>query len=282
MRKIDRAKKEPGRIMLFESYPEFVKAALGPSDMQGGRHSRFNTDSWSGGSWDHAEKTAPTGDIEGAARLRTGILREANKIMGDMERLDPVYREEGGIWIDVSRFISGEPECWGDMVARGETRKARRAAIVFNAVGNSNVKAEDYERVATLIGGSVLGLRSMGISVSLHVCYANSGGGEVDIATIDMTSGGGFDVARLSAITRTWFFRRIVFSYWETRDKGFRKTHDIRYSYGRSVPMETGDAQLVSGVKEPLILNMEAMTNWNDQQVRDAILGVLTRKEVVT
>lgn len=274
--------KNGSRIRVYGSYGEFMQTCLGPSEMPlGKRSSRSNEDNWSGGSWAHAEKTGPMGDMATAKILRSSIIKEANRVMGQVSRFDPVYREEGGVWIDVSRFLAGEPEVWGDMVDQGATRRARRAAIVFNACANCMVSSTNYEKVARLIGGAILGLKAMGISVSLHVCYANRGGVDVDITAIDMTPGEGFDVARLAATTSTWFFRRLVFSLWECRDAAYRNGHGIPGFYGSSIPMTQQDAQELTGYKGATVLNLEQMTVWPEKQIQEAILSTIKQGEAV-
>lgn len=278
-----------GRIRVYESYPEFVRAALGASEMFDENRSSRRVDTkrdggWHGGTWDTAQTVGVTGDVEQARKLRAGIVKEANRIMGTVPRLDPVYREEGGIWIDVSRYLNGEPEAWGDMVSMGEERRARQASIVFSAGANCDVSADAYENAATMIGGAILGLKAMGLAVSLHVCYKNVAyGADTDIMAVNMTDSGGFDVARLAATTRTWFFRRLVFSWWETQDAKFREVHGVsKYGgYGKSVPMQEDEAKLVTGYKNPVLLNMEDIARWDTKQIQDAILGTLKQKEGV-
>ncbi len=268
---------ENGRILRYPSYGEFVAQALGPSDMDMlDRHSRTNSDRFSGGTWDHAANTAPLGDMPNAKRLQAAILKAASVIRGQASRLDPVYQIDDGLAIDVARYLTGEPEVWLNLIDQNATRLARHANIVYNAAAACVVSPSQYERVSTAIGGAVLGLKSMGIPVSLHVCFANTGARpqrEVDIASIDMSSPqGSFDMAQLAAVCQLWYFRRLVFSYWETRDAIFRQVHTVPGGYGCVFPMTQEQADHVAGRTGSILLNLCDMTGLSQEEIQQRIL----------
>jgi len=271
--------------MRFESYGTFMKAALGPSAMADSERSSRDKDreSFYGGTWEEAKTKGLAGDIQTGLLLRQGIIRGANRIMGQVTRLDPVFRADRGIWIDVSRYLSGEPEVWGDMIDDNAERRARRVAVVLGAGVNCFVNASDYEKVMVGVGGTILGLKASGIQVSLYLCYRNDGR-DTDITAIDMTAGGAFDISRLAAMTRTWFFRRLVFSWWETRTSKFRGDHGIERGggYGHSTSMTRQNAIDVSGIPNAVVFNVDQMTGHSEENIRKMILSSIKDAEKVT
>lgn len=269
----------PGRIRIL-SYREFIQIALGPSPLApSARASRKDEHGWAGASWETAQAKA-MGDTETALRLRQNMVRQANKIMGHMPRLDPVYRPDGGLWIDVSRYLAEEPEVWGDLQDAGQHRRGRRATVVLSAGANAFVDVRQYEQVTQMISGTLLGLKMSGVAISLYVCYKNEGIGDMDITALSLTDGSVFNLAQLAAITRTWFFRRLVFSYWETRDATFRGAHSIERDsgYGCSTRMSLDEARLVSGVQNPVLFDISS-GGWQADAVQQAILASLQTAE---
>jgi hypothetical protein len=209
------------------------------------------------------------------------MIKQANQIMGQIPRLDPVFKADGGIWIDIPRYLTGEPESWGDMLDLGAERRSRKVAIVFNAGANCYVDTEAYERVAQTVGALVLGFRASGVPLSLYVCYKNSMHQDTDITAINMTAGGMFNIAHLAALTRTWFFRRLVFSWWETREKEFRDKHEIVIGggYGRSSPMAQQEAVQLSGIPNTVLLNLSELVTETPPMIRDRIMTVFKETE---
>lgn len=273
VRKCDKSKSE---IRTFTSYPTFVRQGLdGACEISNKkRQSILSRDAWAGGSWDMAKRLASGGDIERAGKLRASILTEARRILSTVPRLDPVYREEGGIWIDVSRYLSGEPEVWGDMVAQGGDRFGKRITLIVEAAVNCHVDADAYERAGTLIGGGVLGLRAAGYTVGLHVAYKIQGGGRTYTTTFPLTGTAGFDAAQLAAVLTPWFFRRIMFAVMETQDADYRREMSIPYgNYGHSVnTMTDEESEIIAGHKGARVIHLNDVLGQGEDAIRQAIL----------
>lgn len=266
------------RLYKFSSYTEFVERSLhGAWSENYYRESRDTEPAeFFGETWENVQKIAPTGDIEGARTLTSHIIKEANKIMSDVPRLDPVYREEGGIWIDVSRYLSGEPEVWGDMVCQGETRKARHLSFALVAGVTSGFKAKDYLKTARAVAGCLVGLKASGYSLSVDILYETRGTsshyGYCTMSFPLLTASGGFDVAKLAAVMSPWFHRRIKFGVMETLPD------ETSSGYGTSeLHMNQKKAETVTGKKDVHVVVLQSLIGCGQEAIKEAMMP----KEVV-
>jgi hypothetical protein len=265
------------------TYEELIAQALGESGMKTDERSSRDNDrgNWYGNtSWSEAVSKAQNGDIAGAAALQPLILAGATKVRMEMGRLDPVYRLDEGRWIDVARFVKGEPECWGDMVEVQEQTVRRSVSVVINTCVSASVNSKDMDRVAVAVGSAVLGLQSSGYTVSLYLAVVNSGydAGKPWIIGAPINQGGApLDIARLSAVLRPWFFRRILFSVWETASAEQRRTFSIVKGggYGRVGNLKDKDAQRITGDKNAIMVDIADYIG-NEAGIKRRILEAMT------
>jgi len=231
---------------------------------------------WSGGTWDDAKRLAIAGDIEGAKRLAPAMLKAVNSMVSGMPRLDPVYRLDEGRWIDVARFVKGEPECWGDMV-ESEPMKRKGAAVILNVAAHAGIRASTLDTLGVQVGSAVLGLQSMGQSVTLYVCEKIAGGSFGTASrhcyTIAPVNPGGcvLDVSRLSIVLRPWFLRRIMFSLNETWSKEARQGFGIPGGYGSPRPLTKQEAETLTGHKDAVIVDFDSAARYPDRVAEDII-----------
>ena len=269
----------------YESLDALVKRALAESGMSDDtRSSRRETAGsvWHGGTWTSAVTLAQNGDMEGAKRLAPAILKGANSMMNHAPRLDPVYSIEGGRWIDIARYVHGEPECWGDLV-ENDPAPRRGLAIVINPVASADVSSHSIDKLGVEIGGAVLGLQALGYSVSVFVACKNRGSDfreMIDHAPLN-PYGQPLDVSRLSVILRPWFLRRILFSIWETMSATDRNNWRIKQNggYGSVSLLTEADARLISGQEKAISIDVQSSVNY-PADVKNRILRAIDRASV--
>lgn len=227
------------RLDKYLTYESLLIQADGPTDMKDeDRSSRKTEGHDSGKHWDNglgytrSLALATTGDIEGARSLSRAILQGANQFRMSMGRLDPEYRVEEGHWINVDRFVRGEPEVWGTMVATNERTAKKSISLVINVAVSWNVTAKQIDTVAVNLGSKILGLQSAGYTVMVYLSTVNKTNSPWVISAPVNYNGGTLDISRLSAVLRPWFFRRVIFSLWETADKEQREKHRIKMGDG--------------------------------------------------
>lgn len=268
---------------VYQDYMEFVKAALAPSDMA--TKDRLSRDGdtarirFSGSTWAYAEETAKAGDVAGASRLHPDIIRNASRLINKTPRLDPVYRVDEGHFIDIARYVQGVPEAWGQMVEMG-SKTAKHCTLVINLAGCWRIQAKDYERAAVMLGGVILGLKASGISVSVYVTYTCTEHDQRYWSSVafPITAGECLDIAKLSAVLNPWFFRRIVFSLWETFDAKYRDRYGVGNYYGahpRNTDV-TEHAKVISGKSDCIVFSIPQITSMSKDDMRGFIVERLS------
>jgi hypothetical protein len=256
-------------LEFYESYEEVLAAAQGPSQMtENERASRKPSKrSWDNGyTWNKALDTARTGDIDGAKRLSPEIIALANKLILHTSRFDPEVKLDGGTFIDVARYVNGEPECWVEMVENNKAPK-QGLTLVVNIGANSQVKAEELDRVAENIGGAVVGLQAGGCPVTVliaHKCTSSNWGNEDSVYTMSFPlnpAGRMLNIAQLSAILSPWFFRRIYFSLAETYDKDMREAMGFvdEGGYGRSSKLTVSEIKSLITTESHVVINVNEL-----------------------
>lgn len=267
---------------LVHSYPSLNAmmslAVNGTSSMRNNdRYSRSaNRSDWYGATWSEAVKMTAHGDIEGARRLHKDVLEAVNNAVVYLPRLDPVYKLDEGRWIDVARFVKGEPECWGDMV-ESEPAPRKGIAIIVNVACHAGVPANTIDKIGVVLGSSILGLQAQGYTVTLYAAQKISGyrGSDkwthlLELAPVN-PGGVPLDVAQMSIILRPWFLRRVLFSLEETFPKDVREAFDIGGGYGRPDTLTESEAQELTGQKTAIIIDIAGYVR-NPKAIRDDIL----------
>lgn len=270
------------RANVERRYPDLaalVNAAIdGKSEMEAGHRSsrRHEGNTWHGGTWDDAQRIARAGDVAGAKRLSPAMLKAANAILKSTPRLDPVFAAEGGRWVDVARYVNGEPECWGDLVENDPTPR-QGVAVVINTVAHSGISSESIDRLGVELGGAILGLQAQGYAVSVYVACKNlghNGRAMIDYAPLN-PNGTPLDVSKLSVILRPWFLRRILFSIWECLDSKLRGEFSIGYGYGRPDYLTADECRRISGHPNAISVDVQRMVN-NPNSVKERMLQAIS------
>lgn len=223
-------------------------AEFGKSDMRE-RASHEKKDAWAGASLKDALTEARHGDLKGAKRMSPKILDLVNDLQMTAPRHDPVYRLDEGRWVDVARYVKGEPECWGDMVEVGDM-PIRGINIAINVSAEAGLKASALDRVGVHIGSAVIGLQARGLRVGLYIVETCTSGSSTLVISVPINPfGGPIDVAVLSAVLRPQFFRRVLFAAQETYDADLRDAIGISPNggYGNQSSLSQKEADLLTG-----------------------------------
>lgn len=261
-------------LFKYASLAELVQKAIhAPAVAKDRASRRTGDDHWHGASWGKAETTAVSGDMEGARRLAPSILNAVNALVANQPRLDPVYRLDEGRWIDVARYVKGEPECWGDMVETG-TAPRKGAAVIVNVAAQAGIDSKALDKVGVCLGSAILGLQAQGYAVTLYAAQkVESYNEDALVISAPINPGGApLDVAHLSTVLRPWFLRRIIFSLEETFSREIITEYGFDGGgYGRPRDITAGDVKAITGLDKALIVNMQNAAR-NPEQVRDILL----------
>jgi hypothetical protein len=271
-------------LHIYSSIAKLVEAANGKSEMSPTERSSriLEKTAWAGASWADALSMARSGDLKGARRLAPKIADAVNSYVHAQKRLDPVYKLDEGRWIDVARFVKGEPECWGDMVETDPTPR-RAANVVFNIAATGDVPASAMDRIGEAVASAVLGLQATGHSVTVYLAACSDSiyppKAHTGFIGAPLNPGGGtIDVSMLSAIIRPWFFRKIIFSLKETFNREYRERFNVGSGYGRARPLTKQEARkMFSLAEDPIIIDIMASYR-NPDQVFERLINQI--KEV--
>lgn len=245
--------------MLITRYPSlgaFIDVASGASEMaDNARPSRrMGPDLvpfFGGYTFDEAVSLARRGDIAGASIIRAETMKTASDTFRiKTARFDPVYRNDGGCQVDVGRYLSGEPECWADFVPVIESPRVG-VDVVLNIGAHWKIGAGQIASKASQIAGAVLGLQAAGYLVNVHIAK-HWGGKRRDTESrtfaFPLNPGGTpLNVALLVAVLQPYFFRRVVFSMYETLDAKIRKAFNVGVTNGSSLPLSVNQARDIAG-----------------------------------
>jgi hypothetical protein len=267
----------------YASLQALVNESISVSPMKENDRASRNPDSgrnWNGASWADASAMAQNGDLEGAKRLAPAMLKAVNAMLSKSPRLDPVYQLDGGRWIDVARYVKGEPECWGDMVEDTPMLK-RGATVIINCSVSSRATSSDYDKLGISIGSAILGLQAQGYAVTLYIAEKINGDGQgALLISAPVNPGGGpLDISHMSTVLRPWFLRRIIFSLQEHLPATLREKFgiDSGSGYGRPCPIDTRDIpKIAPGSTQAVIVNVATYINMPDvvaQNIIEQITG---------
>ena len=189
-----------------------------------------------GGSWEGHKKLSLEGWAEGAARiekLRVGVDRIIDKIR---ERSEALVYDVSGQWLDVGRFLDGEPECFGGYIQAdfgGSSSKVIRVDVNIAASAGINER-EFFER------GAAAAAFCDAIEASGRRCeiYAVSGGYSkayglaMQVRVKIKSANEPLDLGRLAvAVADSGSYRRAVFSLRQDygMDPDFSSPRDYRH-----------------------------------------------------
>ena len=258
----------------FASIKALALASLEPSTLASvGRASRNQrTEKTSGVNWETAAKLAVHGDVAKAKTLVPAIVQNANEVVSGSRTFDPVYRDDGGLTVDIGRYITGEPECWLDVQETAPSLK-RIVRVIVNTGTPHTVSAARVDKVGAAVGGAILGLQARGYTVELY--FAKKTKSQTSdftiLASAPVNPGGGrIDGATLAAIFSSWFHRRIIFSLWETQDAKTRSQIGVGHGYGISRELTSSDAAAITGGNAATVIDVNRFISC-PEAARDAI-----------
>ena len=248
-------------IIRYPSLLAFIASASGTSEMADAvRPSRrMGPDLikfFGGYTFDEAITLARTGDIARAVEIQAKTMKTATDTFRiKTARFDPVYRDDGGLQVDVSRYLSGEPECWADFVPVVESPRVG-LDVVLNIGVHCGITASQVSNKAAQIAGAVVGLQSAGYLVNVHI--AKHWGSKKCVKRLfhfPLNVGGSpLNVALLTAVLQPYFFRRVFFSLYETLDAKTRKAFGVGDTNGSSLPIRDNHARDIVGTSGRVVV----------------------------
>lgn len=208
------------------SYEQFVKEALDHEPPENANSSRRGGNDFASKSWEEAVELAVNGDVKLAGTLSSDVLNIAEAIRHDvLPRYDVEYHIDDGVFVDVARFVSGEPECLARFVESGKT-PGRSVSIAVNMTYRCGVKARDIAKLGGRIAGLILGLISSGVDVKVYLYFAEKGDAGPTVAQ-EVIQCPSMDLSKIAAAFTPYFFRRIAFSWFEMQSEEHREAYDI-------------------------------------------------------
>lgn len=212
----------------FESFGDLLAMGKMPKDVTGGdlyetrsSESRANEERWDFGvGLDGARKLAETGWREGAKKvdeLSETISRRIQTAMAPV--LGYSYGVDGGAWVDVGRYCSGEPEHFAQF---GGARARRPYEILTNITASCGIRSENIRRRGAAVLALIKILEARGWSCGITLCVSLSGGYELTCPV--KHPGAVLDIDQLAfQATHPAMFRRLVFAVQEREPDAIRR-----------------------------------------------------------
>lgn len=206
----------------FETVNEFVRYAecatsnfSDPPSRDTGRDEFFRTSRF-----EEAVCLASSGWKDGADRiagLRSGFEAFLSAAV-DAKARSYGY-DVSGHYVDVGRYLSGEPECFGVEAEYGDQIGTRVVGIRLNACVSGSVSAEDITRRGLTVLLAVDLLESCGIRCEVLVSQSTEYCGTVQEANVPVKHARDpVDIDRLAfTIAHPSYFRRFGFAYCESK-----------------------------------------------------------------
>lgn len=188
------------------------------------------------------------------AMLRNGcpeIARKARAIssklalpQSDLSIEPRGFYEVAGDEVDVSRFLSGEPECMVEY--RQELVVARRgkvASIVYHAVASAAFDSGTLIRRAAIVCALVDALESSGVRCEVFVDWSaaleRDGKPSASVVMTAKRADDALDIDTLAGLFHPATFRRLIFSVWEMEQTAQEFERDMDgVKYGRPTDLK--------------------------------------------
>jgi hypothetical protein len=219
-------------IIKFESFADFVAESQKPPAsllVRTGTASSRDRDrsGWYG-----------TNKFEDAVKLAAEGWREgADKILSILSQLGPSVRasiaqcvrrtsfDVSGNWVDVGRFLSGEPECFGIEVEDGDNCREKVVRIVVNLASSLAIDADAFFARGAVVVAAIDILEASGVRCELWACRASRrtqsphNGRTVEIHTCVKQAGEPVDIDRVAfVLSHVACYRRLFFSVGEQHE----------------------------------------------------------------
>lgn len=236
-------------IRNFKDIDALVKRALLPERGSLGRASRDGSRSYE---WDRgigfegAVRLAKEGWPEGAQKVKEVLDLVANILKPQTHEVQAVYQDSGGAYIDVGRFVTGEPECFGVFIPPDNPRKPIKVAVSSSA--SAGVHGESLVKRGAAVVAAIDVLETQGYMVECDVTdtvrrsYARY---TANIRVKEM--GQPVDLDRLGfCLIHPGFMRRLIFAIQETEAPELRQKFGFKTygSYGTPDDWTPPDVEL--------------------------------------
>lgn len=196
----------PAPVWRLPSVAAMVEEARKDSTDPRGRSSRDRDDSWAGGTFEEVCDVARHGWPEGAAmvaKLARGIA-----VRLPQEQASTPYHDVAGSYVDIGRYVSGEPECMVDF--RPEIRAQRVVKIGFNVSVHGGTATEAMMERGAAVAVLVDRLEAAGVRV--EVMAYGQGAPVWTMEVCVKPADAPLDMDRVAfALGHPGFFRRLFF-----------------------------------------------------------------------
>ena len=276
-------------IIAEQRYPSLVEMANAvaerpDSDFTSGAEKEGSGESWDfgvgfQGALDLARQGWPEGleAIKEAHELIYGILAPRIK------HQEVEYALDGGAFIDVGRFCSGEPECFG-VFHEVEKIQNKPITVIINATCSGSVSAQNIRNRGAAIAAAVDVLEQTGYSCEVVMINflgpLSFGGGQDErtlIRTVVKQAGEVVDLDSMAfALTHPAYQRRLVFGAQDKFDDSIRRRWGFEESGGYGNMYEYTD----SHEERNLYFRRLGMrdSSWSTiQSSANAIMGMLEK-----
>jgi hypothetical protein len=186
------------KTVIYESLSEFLAAAEADPSEHKASH-QPGVSEWSGGvSFAEAARLARVGWPEGAARVASIAAEVTADIGGEVSReLAAVTYDVAGLWVDVGRLATGEPEC---CAVEYHPDAARVTKIVVNVSANARVRPTDMIKAGAAVAAAIDAHESTGRRCEVWIASGSkrSGGGELQVLVLVKPADQHLDLDRLA------------------------------------------------------------------------------------
>lgn len=213
-------------IVRFDSFEKFIEQALvvpKKQDSSSSRQKRDGKDPWHGtNTFEQAVEIAKKGWAEGAAealRIRATVEAAVRDLIN--ARSTTYSYDVAGEFVDVGRFLSGEPECFGIEFNDGGSINRPVVKIVANLAASGSVSPKSLFIRGAAIVAAIDILEALGRRVEAWVAHgsARSRGGDAgahETHVLVKRADQPLDVDRLAfAVAHPACLRRLCFSVME-------------------------------------------------------------------
>lgn len=199
----------------FESFEQFVEQSLVvPSNCRSSR--RPGTASFHGTkNFEEAVAIARTGWKEGAEKaVAIGASIAACVRDAINANAATVGYDVSGHYVDIGRYLSGEPECFGTVIEDSDTVKKPVIKLVVNLSASCCVSADTLIARGVAVVAAVDVLEAAGRRVEVVAATAHHGSGkQLEIRVPIKSAGQPLDIDRLAfALAHPSFYRRLIWS----------------------------------------------------------------------
>ncbi len=223
----------------FETMDELISKALEPECGKLGRSSREKSsgNSWDfGTNFDKAVNLARFGWPEGAQKIKEAAEYITEIIKPQTHQQDIRYTTNGGGFIDIGRYLTGEPECFGTYAPPEDPTKP--ITLVIDATTHGSTGAQLINNRGAALVAIIDALEHLGYRVECKAVISieqGFGARTIIITTKVKECEQPVDIDRMAfTFTHPAFLRKIIFGVLETEPE------DIRRSFGFSIHSSYG------------------------------------------